>query len=69
MRRSPESQNVEGSKARSHEMIWVIQPEGHVAADRRNRDFTSQRFQHGARRKVPKRDIVKRPGDKRRVTT
>jgi hypothetical protein len=36
--------------------------EGHVAADKRNRDFTSQRFQHGARRKFPKREIVKRPG-------
>jgi hypothetical protein len=37
-------------------------PEGHMAADKRNRDFVSQRFQHGARRKFPKCEIMKRPG-------
>jgi hypothetical protein len=36
-------------------------PEGHVVADMRNHDFMSQGFQHGARRKFPKREITKRP--------
>jgi hypothetical protein len=44
---------------RTREMIWVVQLEEHLAADKQNRDFTFQRFQHGARRKLPKRKIVK----------